>query len=143
MKAQVLTSIKNGKFARNLNTVLDCVTQFNGMDVLLTFEKPKKKRSNPQNSYYWGVLIPITKQAIKNEWGEVWTTEKTHEFFKLHFNYVEKVNENTSEVIRVPKSTTDNTTTQQEEYHSQIREFLLEWFNVTAPLPNENLQLNL
>ena len=143
MKAQVITSIVNGKLKRNLNTVLDIVQQFNGMDVLLTFENPKKKRSNPQNSYYWGVLIPITKQAIKNEWGEVWTTDKIHEFYKLHFNYIEKVNETTSEVIKIPKSTTDNTTTQQEEYHAQIREFLKDWFNVTAPLPNEGLELNL
>ena len=69
--------------------------------------------------------------------------EKVHEFFKLHFNYIEKVNEATSEVIRIPKSTTENTTTQQEEYHLQIREFLMEWFNVTAPLPNEHLNLEL
>jgi hypothetical protein len=143
MKAQVRTSIVNGKFKRNINTVLDIVNQFNGKEVLITFELPKKKRSNLQNSYYWGLLIPLTQNAIKNEWGEVWSKDKVHEFYKLHFNYVEKVNESTSEVIRVPKSTTDNTTTQQEELHSQIRGFLLEWFNVTAPLPNENLELNL
>jgi hypothetical protein len=143
MKAQVITSIHNGKFKRNLNTVLDIVKQFNGMDVLLTFEKPKKKRSNNQNAYLWSVLYPITQQAIKNEWGEVWSIEKVHEFFKLHFNYIEKVNEATGEVVKIPKSTTENTTTQQEEYHLQIREFLQEWFNVTAPLPNEHLNLEL
>ena len=143
MKAQVITSIVNGKFKRNLNTILDIVQQFNGMDVLLTFEKPKKKRSNNQNAYYWGLLIPLTQNAIKTEWGEIWSKEKTHDFYKLHFNYVEKVNETTSEVIKIPKSTTDNTTTQQEEYHAQIREFLKDWFNVTAPLPNEDLELNL
>lgn len=143
MKSQVITSIVNGKFKRNLNTILDIVQQFNGMDVLLTFEKPKKKRSNNQNAYYWGLLIPLTQNAIKTEWGEIWSKEKTHDFYKLHFNYVEKVNENTSEVIKIPKSTTDNTTTQQEEFHAQIREFLKDWFNVTAPLPNEGLELNL
>ena len=126
-----------------MNTVLDIIKQFEGMDVLLTFEKPKKKRSNNQNAYLWSVLYPITQQAIKNEWGEVWGIEKVHEFFKIHFNYIEKVNEATGEVVKIPKSTTENTTTQQEEYHLQIREFLQEWFNVTAPLPNENLNLEL
>ena len=143
MKAQVITSIHNGKFKRNLNTVLDIVKQFNGMDVLLTFEKPKKKRSNDQNNFYWGVLIPISKNAIKESWGEVWSKEQTHNFFKTRFNYTEKVNETTGEVVKIPKSTTENTTTQQEEYHLQIREFLQEWFNVTAPLPNEHLNLEL
>ena len=143
MKAQVITSIHNGKFKRNLNTVLDIVKQFNGMDVLLTFEKPKKKRSNNQNNFYWGVLIPISKNAIKESWGEVWSKEQTHNFFKTRFNYTEKVNETTGEVVKIPKSTTENTTTQQEEYYLQIREFLQEWFNVTAPLPNEHLNLEL
>lgn len=142
MKVQVLTSIKNGKFARNLNTVLDCVTQFNGMDVLLTFEKPKKKRSNNQNSYYWGVLIPLTKKAILDTWGEVWSIEKTHSYLKENFCFYEKVNESTGEVIKVPKSTTENTTTEMEFYHLEIRKHLLEWFNVDAPEPNENLTLN-
>ena len=143
MKIEVTTSIQNGIFKRNRNIVLDAIKSFNGFDVVLTIAKAKKKRSNNQNAYYWGLLIPLTQNAIKTEWGEIWSKEKTHDFYKLHFNYVEKVNENTSEVIKIPKSTTDNTTTQQEEYHAQIREFLKEWFNVTAPLPNEDLELNL
>jgi len=142
MKVQVITSVQNNKFKRNLNTILDIVKQFNGMDVLLTFEKPKKKRSNNQNSYYWGIIVPITKQAIKTEWGEIWSSEKVHDFYKMQFNTIEIVNEKTGEVINVPKSTTENTTTDQEEYHSQIREFLKEWFSIDCPLPNEDLLLN-
>lgn len=143
MKIEVTTSIQNGIFKRNRNIVLDAIKSFNGFDVVLTIAKAKKKRSNNQNAYYWGLLIPLTQNAIKTEWGEIWSKEKTHDFYKLHFNYVEKVNETTSEVIKIPKSTTDNTTTQQEEFHAQIREFLKDWFNVTAPLPNEDLELNL
>lgn len=143
MKIELTTSIQNGIFKRNRNIVLDAIKSFNGCDVVITIAKAKKKRSNNQNAYYWGLLIPLTQNAIKTEWGEIWSKEKTHDFYKLHFNYVEKVNETTSEVIKIPKSTTDNTTTQQEEYHAQIREFLKEWFNVTAPLPNEGLELNL
>lgn len=143
MKIEVTTSIQNGLFKRNRNIVLDAIKSFNGFDVVLTIAKAKKKRSNNQNAYYWGLLIPLTQNAIKTEWGEIWSKEKTHDFYKLHFNYIEKVNETTSEVIKIPKSTTDNTTTQQEEFHAQIREFLKDWFNVTAPLPNEDLELNL
>ena len=143
MKIEITTSIQNGIFKRNRNIVLDAIKSFNGFDVVLTIAKAKKKRSNNQNAYYWGLLIPLTQNAIKTEWGEIWSKEKTHEFYKLHFNYVEKVNETTSEVIKIPKSTTDNTTIQQEEFHAQIREFLKDWFNVTAPLPNEGLELNL
>jgi hypothetical protein len=51
------------------------------------------------------------------------------------------LNTETSEIIKVPKSTTENTTTEQEVYYFEIREFLKEWFNVDCPWPNENLTL--
>lgn len=143
MKYEVLTDVQNGVFKRNRNMVLALIKSFEGKQLRLTFEKPRKKRSNPQNAYYWGCLIPITQQAILEEWGDVWTAEMCHEFYKSKFLFHERVNEDTGEVIRIPKSTTENSTTDQEVYHSDIREFLREWFNVNAPLPNEEVTLNL
>ena len=143
MKIQITSSVQNGLLNRNRNLIMDAIKSFEGKEVLITFEKPKKKRTNSQNSYLWSVLYPITQEAIKNEWGEIWNIEKIHEFYKIQFNVIEKVNEDTGQIIKLPKSTTENTTTQQEEYHLQIREFLQEWFNITAPLPNEDLTLQL
>lgn len=139
---KILTSIQNGIFKRNRNLVLDLIRSFDGKEVFISIERVKKKRSNNQNRYLWGVLYPITKEAIKNEWGEIWSNEKVHDFYKLHFNYIEKVNETTGEVIKISKSTTENTTTQQEDFHSQILNFLKEWFNIDAPLPNEVIEIS-
>jgi len=143
MKIQIKSFVQNGLLKRNRTLITDAIKSFEGKEILITFEKPKNKRSNSQNSYLWAVLYPITQQAIKNEWGEIWNIEKVHEFYKIQFNVIEKVNEDTGQIIKLPKSTTENTTTQQEEYHLQIREFLQEWFNITAPLPNEHLKLEL
>jgi len=143
MKIQIKSLVQNGILKRNRTLIIDTINSFEGQEILITFEKPKNKRSNQQNNNLWAVLYPITQQAIKNEWGEVWNIEKVHEFYKIQFNVIEKVNEDTGQIIKLPKSTTENTTTQQEEYHLQIREFLKEWFNITAPLPNENLTLEL
>jgi len=143
MKIQITSLVQNGLLKRNRNLIMDAIKSFEGKEVLITFDKPKKKRTNPQNSYLWSVLYPITQEAIKNEWCEVWSIEKVHEFYKIQFNVIEKINEDTGQIIRLPKSTTENTTIQQEEYHLQIREFLQEWFNITAPLPNEDLTLQL
>jgi len=143
MKIQIKSLVQNGLLKRNRTLIIDTINSFEGKEILITFEKPKNKRSNQQNNYLWAVLYPITQQAIKNEWGEVWNIEKVHEFYKIQFNVIEKVNEDTGQIIKLPKSTTENTTTQQEEYHLQIREFLQEWFNINAPLPNENLTLEL
>jgi hypothetical protein len=142
MKAvEIITKVNNGNFKRNQNEILKAIKQFEGKTIMFKLSILSKKRSLEQNSYYWGVIIPITKNAIHETWGEVWSTEKTHEFLKSKFLFYEKINTETSEIIRVPKSTTENTTTEQEVYYAEIREFLKEWFNVECPLPNENLTL--
>lgn len=141
-KIEITTSIVNGIFKRNRNLVLNAIKSFNDKDVVITLSKPKNKRSNPQNSYYWGVLIPITQHAILDTWGDVWSIEKTHEYLKENFCFYEKVNQSTGQVIKTPKSTTELTTTGMEVYHLEIRKHLEEWFNVIAPLPNENITLN-
>ena len=138
---EIITKVHNGNFKRNRNDILNAIKQFEGKTIIFKLSILSKKRSLEQNSYYWGVIIPITKNAIHESWGEVWNTEKTHEFLKSKFLFYEKINTETSEIIRVPKSTTENTTTEQEVYYFEIREFLKEWFNVDCPLPNENLTL--
>ena len=143
MKIQIKSFVQKGNLKQNRTLIKNAIEDFEGKDIMITFEKPKRKRSNSQNSYLWGILYPITQNAIKNEWGEIWSIEKVHDFYKIQFNVIEKVNQETGQVIKLPKSTTENTTIQQEEYHLQIREFLKEWFNVTAALPNENLTLEL
>ena len=143
MKIELHTSVLKGVFKRNRNLVLQAIKSFEGKELVITFDKPKKRRSNNQNSYYWGVLVPITQSAISDAWGEVWSKDKTHEYLKENFCFREKVNEKTGEIIKVPKSTTENTTTEQEVYHLEIRKHLLEWFDVDAPEPNEEILLNL
>lgn len=142
MKVSIKTSVTNGKLTRNRNLILEAINSYEGKDLLITFEKPKKQRSNNQNAYYFGVILSILQNCIKESWGEVWSKEKAHDFCKLQFNIIERVNESTGEVVKVPKSTTENTTTAQEEYHAEIRNFIKEWFNVDVPLPNEEILLN-
>lgn len=75
------------------------------------------------------------------EWVEIWSIEKTHEYLKMECNYSEKVNEDTGQITRVPRSTTENSTTDQEDYHTKCRVLALEFFNTEIPLPNEDLEL--
>lgn len=112
-KISIISDVNNGNLKRNRGEITNALKSFEGKTIKLTIEKFANKRSNNQNSYYWFVVIPILKDAILNEWGEVWSKEKTHEFCKMQFNYFEKINEETGEIVRVPKSTTENTTTTQ------------------------------
>lgn len=139
----IISSVINGKLCRNINLIKDAIASFEGKEIELTIKRKRKTRSNSQNAYMWGVLVPLAQQGIKDTWGEVWSTDKTHEFLKAQLLFTEKVNEETGQIIKIPKSTTENTTTEQEEYHSACREFLKEWFNIDCPLPNEEIKLEL
>lgn len=54
-----------------------------GAELEITIRKRSEKRSNLQNSYYWGVVLPILADHIGHD-----TVEAMHEDLKLKFNPV-------------------------------------------------------
>lgn len=142
MKASVNSKVINGKCATNKGSITKAFEQFEGKEVTITIEKKKRKRSNEQNAYLWGCVYPLVKMQFYETCGEVFTIEEVHEIMKMKFNSVELINEETGEVIVVPKSTTKNSKFEQEQYHEQIRSFAKEWFNIYIPLPNEEIFIN-
>lgn len=142
-KVEIITKIIGGRFLRNRNLIKDAIRAFENKEVVLSIQKVKKVRTEPQNAYYWGIIIPLVKDGLKNTMGEIYSKDEVHEFLKSRFNVIEKVNESTGEVMNFPKSTTANSTTEQEEYHEKIRIFAFEWLGITIPLPNEDLTLEM
>lgn len=117
------------------------VPQFAGKDVTVTITKTKKIRSSFQNRYYWGVIIPAIQYEFSNVSGEPISETTTHELLKQRFNSVAVTNPNGGEIINVPKSTTENTTTDFEVYLEECRKFAAEFFDIVIPLPNEQAEM--
>ena len=140
-KVTVISQVVNGTLQRNRTTLIRAINSFEGKTVEITIRRATNKRSNNQNAYYWGVIIPIIQEALYDAWGEVRGKEFVHELLKANCGYKEIVNESSGEIVRVPKSTTENTTTEQEVYHDACRLFAKDMFNVEIPLPNEELIL--
>ena len=89
MKYELFTEVKDGVITRNRKAMRDILKCFEGQSIKITIEKKKKQRSNSQNRYYWGCLVPYWKELILQEWGELWTKEQTHEFLKMNFGSIE------------------------------------------------------
>ena len=140
-KITLAVQINNGKFSSNINIIDDILNAYEGHTIDITFKRRSNKRSNNQNSYYWAVIVPITRNCIKNEWGEIWSLEKAHEFLKNNCNYEEIINEDSGEILRRVKSTTENDTKNQEDFHEKCRRLVKDFFNTQIPLPNEDLEL--
>lgn len=109
---------------------------FAGKEIEVTIRRKRKHRSDPQNRYYWGVVVEMIRMGIK-QLGDDVDSESVHEFLKLRFLPVrEKIDENTGEVIyRLPASTASLSTVEFLEYVEKCCQFAAEYLGVNIPLP--------
>lgn len=85
---QTFGEIKSGKLLihkrRELNRAIslseDC-------DIELVIKKKHRDRSNQQNRYYWGVVVPIWAVLLTDSQGYHFSNDDAHEFLKLAYNY--------------------------------------------------------
>lgn len=141
MKFDIISEVKNGNLTRNRSQIKEAIEYFEGKIVVVTVEKRKNKRSNPQNAYMWGICIPIVKECLKKA-GITLSLNDTHEMLKLKFlKETILTNEETGECIERIKSTAELTTTQFMEYILDIQQFASEYFGVLIPDPNSEIKL--
>jgi len=136
---KILTSIQNGIFKRNRNLVLDLINSFEGKEVFISIERVKKKRSNPQNSFYWGVCIPLIQNGLKDATGEFRSADNIHYKILLPMlaPITELVNKDTGECIEERLTSSEMSTIQFSEYIMEIQKWSAEFLNVDIPNPNE------
>ena len=143
MNFEIISEVKNGSLTRNRNLIKDAIATFEGKQIVIKIEKFKKKRSTQQNRFYYGVIIPIVQNCLK-EAGHVMTNESTHDLIKLKFlKETLFVNETTGEIIERIKSTTELSTSQFMDLLAEINNFTFEYFGVILPSPNDDLTLKL
>ena len=99
-----------------------------GREVQVLIEPKKKRRSDRQNAYYWGVIIEI----LSDHTG--YSPEEMHEALKSKFLgfYDKKTG------LRVVSSSAEQDTVEFENYMSQIRAWASE-NDIFIPLPNEQI----
>ena len=143
MKFEIRTKIENGKVVRNKQMILNAFNEFEGSEVLITISKAKKHRSNNQNAFYWGILIPIVQQGLKDATGEYRSAEMIHYniLLKMFAPENEIVNTETGECITEKITSSQMTTTQFCEYVMEIQKWGAEFLGIDIPSPNENLTL--
>jgi hypothetical protein len=149
IKIEVDTFVKDGKFTKNVHQILEAMEMYEDKEVTFIVRRKYNKRSDSQNGYYWAVIVEHWVRIIRDEWGEIWTKEEMHAFLKSNLNFAEIVNEDTGEIllnpetqlpIRKPKSTTENTTVSQEEFHKACRDLAWNMFQYEIPLPDHKLK---
>jgi len=142
LKYDIISEVKDGEITRNRKMLQDVIKSFEGKTITITIEKAKKKRSNPQNNFLWGIVYPVMQQALKDA-GNLMPINDVHELLKLRFlKETIMLNEQTGEVIERVKSTTELSTTGFMDYIAEIQSFAMEYFNTTIPNPTDDITLN-
>jgi hypothetical protein len=137
----ILSRVEDGQLKRNSKLVRSAIEHFEGKEIEIKISRKYPTRSIPQNKFYWGSIIPQFQELINDNWREIKSSEETHEILKFSCNYDEKVNEETGEIIRIPKSTTELTTTGFMDYHQKLRQLAMDYFNTVLHEPNEQLEI--
>ena len=98
--------------------------------ITVTIEKYKKKRSNEQNAYYWGVVVKL----ISDETG--YTKEEIHDLLASHFIGTKKIRVGGIEK-EVYKSSTELTTSDFMGFIAEVQRWAAEKLSLYLPDPNE------
>lgn len=144
MKHTIRSKVENGKLIRNRKQLNDVVSSFEGKEISITVEKAKKHRSNQQNRYMWGCLLPIVQQGLLEATGELRSVESIHYgiLLKMFAPEREIVNTNTGEVITEAISSSEMSTVEFMSYIQDIQKWAAEFLGIDIPSPNEETTLN-
>jgi len=121
-------TFQNGTFCFDNPLVFrgDCLSRDGRRGYLLVKNETKrKKRSNQQNRFYWGVIVKM----ISDETGN--SVDETHGYLGLKFRIMR------DKKLPYVRSTTDLSTVEFEEHNEEIRRWAVEFLNLNIPLPNE------
>lgn len=117
------------------------LASFAGKSVKIIIQRTFRKRTNSQNAFYWGFIVPFFQDLFYREWCEIHSVKDTHEILKAACNYREIVNIATGEVLKVPMSTTELSTKGWMEYEQKLAQLAMDFFGEVLPEPNEQLKI--
>jgi len=128
-KESIKTEVKDG--------LITIKTNLTGK-VLIDIQNLPLKRSDRQNRYYWGVVIPLVKSCLESA-GYTLNLDDTHEVIKQQFNKKVIVSENGHE-ITLGQSTAKLSKDDFAVFIKKIESFTIENFNTPLPQPFENYE---
>jgi hypothetical protein len=105
------------------------VQNYEGKKVELNLKGAKKKRSDKQNRWYWGVAVPTVQTGIKEQTGILHEKETIHALILSAVGAITMETKNVMgmNVIEVKqKRTSDMTTTEFVQFHNQVQQHFAE-----------------
>lgn len=142
-KMEFVGKVSGGKIPLHVSKgVGDVLKKMDGKTVKIILQENRKKRSNPQNSFYYGVVIPEIQKMFADSGTDI-DMQTTHEYLKRYVGNLTKVLETPDgrkEIVT--RSSTELNTIDWEIFIEKIRAWAAP-FGVLVPFPNEVAAQNL
>lgn len=104
--------------------------------------KDIRKRSLPQNAYYWGVVVPMILRGLNDAgFDDVENKDDAHEVIKqLHLKKL-VVSKQTGDMIEIAGSSSKLSIPQFDEFLDKVCKWASEYLSVVIPSPNQELAM--
>ena len=102
--------------------------------------KDFRKRSIPQNAYYWSVVVPLVRKGLYEAgFDEVRTNDDAHEIIKHVHLKKQMVSKQTGDVIDIAGSSSSLSIPEFNEFIERVCKWASEYLGIYIPSPNEQL----
>ena len=137
-KMEFAALVTNGKLPRQTGqNIARLIAQMDGEHILITVAEQKRQRSNPQNRYYWGVVVAMVRQMFI-DYGTPVSAEQVHEYLKMNVGkMIDMLIDPKGNPAPFLRTTTKLSTQEFEDYMEKIRAWAA-GFGLIIPLPNED-----
>jgi hypothetical protein len=135
-KAFFYVTVQNGLIPRHVSEkIRDLFRRNEGRMLTISVERYRRQRSNNQNRYYWGCVVPHIIRMFE-EAGSIVTPDEVHDFLRHELKLIRHVTDPAGEVHSIIRSSSDLDTREWEDWMERIRVWAAER-GTQIPLPNE------
>ena len=130
--------VENGKLPLAVGQLIaKAIRGMEGKRLVISIREQKRRRSNNQNRYYWGVVIPAVAEMFR-EHGNATDEEEVHSYLKEHVGGLNRLLIDPDGKRRpVVRSSASLNTAEFEEFMEKVRAWAA-GFGYQIPLPNES-----
>lgn len=135
---EVIIHISNRSIV-NMNDFKNAFRSLKDGKYLITI-KDIRKRSLPQNSYYWAVIVPMVKKGLYDAgYDAVRTNEDAHEIMKHIFLQKKMESKNNGDVIWIAGSTASLSIPDFNSFIEEVCRWASDYLGIVIPSPYEQM----
>lgn len=143
MKLYYHAKVEDGEIRITKRFKKEVVDAFNDKSIKITVERNRVKRSQPQNAYYWSVVLPYVRDGFIDVGNVLQRNGESimlvHELMKEKFiGNGKEIADKHGQVHKLKSTTTALTKDEFSEYIDNIKQWSAEYLNISIPDPGQD-----